>query len=337
MSSNIKEDSMFETKYHNVNLEEYSFLVTGGSGFIGSNIVEYLLLNNARLVRVLDNFLTSSRSNLDSFKPFPNLEIIEGDITDLETCRKACEGIDFITHQAALGSVPRSLKEPYRTNFINVGGFVNMLSAAKDAGVKRFVYASSSSVYGDEPSLPKIESKIGRQLSPYAVSKYTNELYADVFHRAYQMEVIGLRYFNIFGPRQDPNGMYAAVIPIFVDKILKREPVYIDGDGEQTRDFTFVENAVQANIKAMLTSNLEAIGQVYNIACGSNFSVNYLYHQIAQILGSDHPCTYRESRQGDIRNSLADITKAKKLLDYDPKFSFEEGLPITVKSFFSKG
>jgi UDP-N-acetylglucosamine 4-epimerase len=328
---------MFEAKYHNVNLEEYSFLVTGGSGFIGSNIVEYLLLNNARLVRVLDNFLTSSRSNLDSFKSYSNLEIIEGDITDLETCRKACEGIDFITHQAALGSVPRSLKEPYRTNFINVGGFVNMLSAAKDAGVKRFVYASSSSVYGDEPSLPKIESRIGRQLSPYAVSKYTNELYAAVFHSAYQMEVIGLRYFNIFGPRQDPNGMYAAVIPIFVDKILKREPVYIDGDGEQTRDFTFVENAVQANIKAMLTNNAGSIGQVYNIACGSNFSVNYLYQQIAQILGSNHPCTYRESRQGDIRNSLADITKANKLLDYDPKFSFEEGLPITVKSFLSKG
>jgi UDP-N-acetylglucosamine 4-epimerase len=337
MSSNIKVDRMFEAKYHNVNLEEYSFLVTGGSGFIGSNIVEYLLLNNARLVRVLDNFLTSSRSNLDSFKSYSNLEIIEGDITDLETCRKACEGIDFITHQAALGSVPRSLKEPYRTNFINVGGFVNMLSAAKDAGVKRFVYASSSSVYGDEPSLPKIESRIGRQLSPYAVSKYTNELYAAVFHSAYQMEVIGLRYFNIFGPRQDPNGMYAAVIPIFVDKILKREPVYIDGDGEQTRDFTFVENAVQANIKAMLTNNAGSIGQVYNIACGSNFSVNYLYQQIAQILGSNHPCTYRESRQGDIRNSLADITKANKLLDYDPKFSFEEGLPITVKSFLSKG
>jgi UDP-N-acetylglucosamine 4-epimerase len=336
MSNNTKIDKMFETKYHTINLAEYSFLVTGGSGFIGSNIVEYLLLNNAKHVRVLDNFLTSSKENLVPFSSYSNLEIIEGDITDIEICRKACAGMDFVTHQAALGSVPRSLKEPHRTNHINVGGFVNMLSAAKDAGVKRFVYASSSSVYGDEPSLPKVENRIGRQLSPYAVSKYTNELYADVFHRAYGMEIIGLRYFNIFGPRQDPNGMYAAVIPIFVDKILKREPVYIDGDGEQTRDFTFVENAVQANIKAMLCSNSDAIGQVYNIACGSNFSVNYLYNQIAKILRSDHTCTYRDSRQGDIRNSLADISKACELIGYDPKFSFEEGLDITVNSFLAK-
>ncbi len=327
---------MFEKKYHDTNLSDTSFLITGGSGFIGSNIVEYLLLNQAKHVRVLDNFLTSSKENLSAFSSYSNLEIIEGDITDIETCRKACTGIDFVSHQAALGSVPRSLKEPHRTNHINVGGFVNMLSAAKDAAIKRFVYASSSSVYGDEPSLPKVENKIGRQLSPYAVSKYANELYADVFHRAYSMQIVGLRYFNIFGPRQDPNGMYAAVIPIFVDKILKQEPVYIDGDGEQTRDFTFVENAVQANVRAMLSNNENAIGEVFNIACGSNFSVNYLYNEIAKILGSSHPCTYRDSRQGDIRNSLADITKAKELLDYNPEFSFEDGLKITVNSFVRK-
>jgi UDP-N-acetylglucosamine 4-epimerase len=327
---------MYENSYHNIDISKTSFLVTGGSGFIGSNIVEYLLKYNAGKVRVLDNYETSSKKNLEPYLSLPNFEIIEGSITDLDTCRKACEGIDYVTHQAALGSVPRSLKEPFRTNEINVGGFVNMLTAAKDAGVKQFVYASSSSVYGDEPSLPKVEARIGNQLSPYAVSKYANELYAAVFSKSYNMNIIGLRYFNIFGPRQDPAGMYAAVIPIFVDKIMKREPVYIDGDGEQTRDFTFVENAVQANIRAMLTQNEHAKGQIFNIACGSNYSVNYLYNSIAAYLNSDHKCTHRDARAGDIRNSLADISKAVELLEYNPKFDFKKGLDITVQFFVEK-
>ncbi len=327
---------MYENSYHTSDLSAFSFLVTGGSGFIGSNIVEYLLKYNAGKVRVLDNYTTSSKKNIEPFLSLPNFEVIEGSITDLETCRKACEGIDYVSHQAALGSVPRSLKEPYRTNEINVGGFVNMLTAAKDAGVKQFVYASSSSVYGDEQSLPKVELKIGNQLSPYAVSKYANELYAAVFSKAYAMNIIGLRYFNIFGPRQDPAGMYAAVIPIFVDKIMKREPVYIDGDGEQTRDFTFVENAVQANVRAMLTQNEKAKGQLFNIACGNNFSVNFLYNAIAAYLNSDHKCIHRDARAGDIRNSLADISKAEALLEYDPKFDFKKGLDITVQFFVEK-
>ncbi len=328
---------MYETQYHSNDISTSSFLVTGGSGFIGSNIVEYLVKNNAGKIRILDNYLTSSKSNIAPLLALPNVELIEGDICDLDTCRKACEGIDYVTHQAALGSVPRSLREPYRTNAINVGGFVNMITAAKDAGVKRFVYASSSSVYGDEPTLPKKEERIGNQLSPYAVSKYANELYASVFHKSYGLSVIGLRYFNIFGPRQDPNGMYAAVIPIFVDKILKKEVVFIDGDGEQTRDFTFVENAVQANIKAMLCENTAAEGQVFNIACGENFSVNHLYFEIAKNLGSDHQPSYRETRSGDIRNSLADVSKAKNLLGYDAKFDFNAGLKKTVDFFLNKG
>lgn len=324
---------MYNIKYHDKDLSSFSFLVTGGAGFIGSNIVEYLLKYGAGKVRVLDNLATGRASNLAEFKSHPAFEFIEGDIRDLEVCRNVCRGIDFVSHQAALGSVPRSIKEPENTNAVNVSGFVNMLIAAKDAEVKQFVYASSSSVYGDEKSLPKVEEKIGDPLSPYAVSKYTNELYAKVFHSVYGMKVLGLRYFNIFGPKQDPNGMYAAVIPLFVSKILKREEVFIDGDGEQTRDFTFVENAVQANVLAMLTENAAAAANVYNIAVGQNFSVNQLYQNIQHLLNSDHLPTYRESRKGDVRNSLADITRANTLLRYHPQFDFEKGLAITVSYF----
>ena len=226
---------MYETTYHTHDLSQFSFLVTGGAGFIGSNIVEYLLTYGAKKVRVFDNLATGRSLNLEAFKSNPAFEFMEGDLRDLNACRKACEGIDFVSHQAALGSVPRSINEPWNTNDVNVGGYVNMITAAKDAGVKKFVYASSSSVYGDEKGLPKVEEKIGKQLSSYAVSKYANELYADVFHKVYGLPVIGLRYFNIFGPKQDPNGQYAAVIPLFVSKIMKREEVHIDGDGEQTR------------------------------------------------------------------------------------------------------
>jgi len=327
---------MYDIKYHEQNLSEFSFLITGGAGFIGSNIVEYLLKYGAKKVRVLDNLATGKATNLSDFTTNPAFEFIDGDICNLEICRKACEGIDFVSHQAALGSVPRSINEPWNTNSVNAGGFVNVITAAKDAGVKKFVYASSSSVYGDEKSLPKREDKIGKPLSPYAVSKYTNELYANVFQNVYGISVIGLRYFNIFGPKQDPNGQYAAVIPLFVNKIMKREEVFIDGDGEQTRDFTFVENAVQANIKAMLIENKEATGNVFNIAVGENFSVNQLYHQIQNLLNSNHPATYRNARAGDVRNSLADISKAKTFLGYNPEFDFEKGLAITVEYFKEK-
>ena len=324
---------MYDIKYHNKDIDGYSFLVTGGAGFIGSNIVEYLLKYGAKKVRVLDNLLTGNYINLKPFENNPRFEFMEGDITDSDTCHRACSGIDYVSHQAALGSVPRSIKDPARTNHINVAGFLNMLIAAKDSQVKMFVYASSSSVYGDEPSLPKVEQRIGSPLSPYAVTKYTNELYAKVFHVNFGLKVIGLRYFNVFGPNQDPNGQYAAVIPLFIDKITRREEVFINGDGEQTRDFTFVENAVQANVRAMLSENPEAVNQVYNIAYGENYSVNQMYDQIGALLHSDHRPTYRAPREGDILNSLADITKARTLLGYDPQFSFAKGLAITVKYF----
>lgn len=324
---------MYDQPYHSKDISKLKFLVTGGAGFIGSHIVEYLLKFGAGKVRVLDNLITGNYTNIQKYENDPRFEFIEGDITQIGTCLKACEGMDIITHQAALGSVPRSIKDPARTNAINVDGFLNVLIAAKDCNIRRVVYASSSSVYGDSPKLPKVEQEIGSPLSPYAVSKYTNELYAKVFGSTYGMELIGLRYFNIFGPRQDPNGPYAAVIPIFTSKTLKGETVYIDGDGEQTRDFTFVENAVQANIRALLTDNPEAVNQVYNIAVAENFSVNYMYEKIIGILGIDAKPSYRAARTGDVRDSLADISKAQRLLEYQPKYKFSEGLPITVKYF----
>lgn len=326
---------MYNTPYHSSEISNKCFLITGGAGFIGSNLVEYLMKYGAGKVRVLDNLSNGNYKNIAHYESDSRFEFIEGDIANIGTCLQACKDIDVITHQAALGSVPRSIKDPARSNQANVTGFLNILIAAKDSNIKRVVYASSSSVYGDHPALPKVEEHVGNPLSPYAVTKYTNELYAKVFGSTYGMEIIGLRYFNIFGPNQDPNNPYAAVIPIFVSKILKREDVFIDGDGEQSRDFTFVENAVQANIKAMLTENKEALNQVYNIAVGEKFSVNYLYEKIQELLHSNHPPIHREARKGDVRNSLADITKAKKLLDYDPKFRFEEGLPVTV-SYFAK-
>lgn len=319
--------------FHNKDISNSSFLVTGGAGFIGSHITEYLLKNGAGRVRVLDNLATGFQKNIDLFTGYDNFEFLEGDIRDAEVCKKACEGIDYVTHQAALGSVPRSISDPITSNDVNVGGFVNMLTAAKNAGVKAFVYASSSSVYGDEPNLPKKEEKVGNPLSPYAVTKKTNELYANVFADLYGMKVVGLRYFNVFGPRQDPDGPYAAVIPLFVSGILKQTPVYINGDGEQTRDFTYVDNAVQANVRGMLADNEDAFGEAYNVAVGENFSVNFLYNAIREQLGLEHQPTYREPRAGDIRNSLADISKARTLLGYEPTQRFLDGLKVTV-SFF---
>ena len=319
--------------FHTKNLSDKSFLVTGGAGFIGGHIAEYLLVNGAAKVRVLDNMVNGFTTNLTILNKYPAFEFIEGEIRNLEICQTACSGIDYVSHQAALGSVPRSIKEPFYTNDVNVGGFVNVLKASVDNNVKQFVYASSSSVYGDEPTLPKKEERTGNCLSPYAVSKKANELYATVFANVYKIPVIGLRYFNIFGPRQDPDGPYAAVIPLFIKGIINKTTVYINGDGGQTRDFTFIQNAVQINIKAMLSDNPDAQNKVYNVAVGEKFSVNDLYTMVRENLKSDHKPIYREAREGDIKNSLADVSLAKTLLDYQPSKKFDEGLKETIEYF----
>lgn len=308
------------------------FLVTGGAGFIGCHIVRYLIEHEAK-VRILDNLLTGRISNIQKFLDLPNVEFIEGDITNLETCKSACKGVEFVSHQAALGSVPRSILFPEKTNEINVSGFLNMLIAAKENQVSKFVYASSSSVYGDEYTLPKVESKIGNPLSPYAVSKYSNELYARVFAQTFGMKILGYRYFNVFGPYQDPSGPYAAVIPIFISHILKNEPFYINGDGRQTRDFTYVANAVQANLLGMISDQESNFGQVYNIAYGENYTLLDLVALLEKHLGKKAQVIHREDRAGDIRDSLANIDKAKTALGYYPSHSFEQGLVETIEYF----
>jgi UDP-N-acetylglucosamine 4-epimerase len=324
---------VYNTPFHDQPLDNLSFLVTGGAGFIGSNLVEYLLKYGAKEVRVLDNFSNGFRKNVALFESNPALRVIEGDIRDRQTCIDACQGIDVVLHQAALGSVPRSINDPITSNDVNVGGFVNMLVGAKEAGVKRFVYAASSSTYGDHKALPKVEDRIGKPLSPYAVTKYANELYADVFGKTYGMEIIGLRYFNIFGPRQDPNGAYAAVIPLFIDAVLEGRPPRMNGDGGQTRDFTFVENCVQANIKAALVQNPEAVNQVYNVAVADRTSLNDLFNILKAEAGSDITPEYGPDRAGDIRDSLADISKAQNLLGYQPQIRIQEGLQKTLSWF----
>lgn len=307
-------------------IKEYSFLVTGGAGFIGSNLVEFLLKHEARKVRVLDNFSNGHLKNIKEFIGNPAFDLVEGDIRDLETCKLACQDIDFVSHQAALGSVPRSIHDPITTNEVNISGFLNMLIAVKDTGVKRMIYAASSSTYGDSKALPKVEDVIGNPLSPYAVTKYVNELYAHVFGLNYGVETIGLRYFNVFGPKQDPNGAYAAVIPLFVQAILEDESPFINGDGEQTRDFTFVENAVQANICAMLTENENAVNQIYNVAVGDRTSVKQMFEILNDVEHKSLKASFRDSRLGDVRDSLADISKATRLLGYNPQVRFKEGL-----------
>ncbi len=324
---------MYDKPFHEKDITQNSFLVTGGAGFIGSHIVEYLLKYGAKKVRVLDNLLTGRKENVDLFRSNPNYEFIEGDICNINECRKACEGMDYLLHQAALGSVPRSVKDPVTTNHINCDGFLNMLLAARDAGIKRIVYASSSSVYGDHPGLPKVEEKIGKQLSPYAVSKYSNELYAHVFGLNYGMKIIGLRYFNIFGPRQDPNGQYAAVIPKFIAQLKKGVAPTIHGDGKQTRDFTFVENAVQANIRAILTNNELAYGEVFNIAVGDQHTLLDMFHFLQSILKTNISPVHIERRAGDIPQSQANTAKAERMLGYKPQITFKKGLEMTVDSF----
>ena len=324
---------MFDQSVHLVPLGEFRFLVTGGAGFIGSNICEYLLQHGAGEVRVLDNLSEGKLENIQDWLDRPNFKFIQGDITCPDNCREACENIDFVSHQAALGSVPRSIDTPLVTNAANVTGFLNILTAAKDSGVRRFVYASSSSVYGDSLQLPKQEHLIGQPLSPYAASKLVDEIYAKVFARNYGIDVIGLRYFNVFGPRQKPDGPYAAVIPLFMDALLHNRSPLINGDGQQSRDFTFVANAVEANIRAMTTTNSDACDRVYNIAFGQRRSVNQLFQTLRKLVGSNLEPVYRDPRPGDVRDSLADISLAKAYLGYDPQFDIDSGLAITFDWF----
>ncbi len=314
-------------------------LVTGGAGFIGSNLCEELL-NRGDKVVCLDNFATGHRHNIEPFLSNPNFRLIEGDIRNIEDCRRAVEGMEYVLHQAALGSVPRSIKDPITTNEVNVSGFLNMLTAARDAKIKRFIYAASSSTYGDSAALPKVEEVIGKPLSPYAITKYVNELYADIFSKTYGMECIGLRYFNVFGRRQDPNGAYAAVIPLFVKLFMSHQAPNINGDGEYSRDFTYIKNVVQMNLLAVESQNPHSVNEVYNTAYGQRTTLNELVGYLRKYLGEFDPAileiepTHGENRAGDIPHSLASIDKAKRLLGYSPKYSMSEGLREAVEWYW---
>lgn len=332
MKTDRQELQLERNKYHNKNLGEYHFLVTGAAGFIGSNLVEYLLHFGAK-VRGLDDFSNGFHKNIRSFENNPNFEFIEGDIRNLDTCQKASKGIDYIFHEAALGSVPRSIENPINTNSVNIDGFLNMLVAARDNEVKRFIYAASSSTYGDSKQLPKVEENIGNPLSPYAITKLVNELYADVFHKTYGMDCIGLRYFNVFGPKQDPKGAYAAVIPLFIDALVQNVSPKIHGDGLQTRDFTYVENVIQMNLKAAFSEVEGATNQVYNTAVGDRTTVLDLFNSLKSNLDSNLEPEFIPTRQGDVRDSLADISKAKKFLNYEPQVKLAEGLKLTLDWF----
>lgn len=321
-------------------LNSKNILVTGGAGFIGSNLCEELI-NLGANVTCLDNFSTGFRENLDAIKDHPNFKLIEGDIRNLEDCKLACENQDFVLHEAALGSVPRSINDPITSNDVNVGGFLNMLVAARDANVKRFVYAASSSTYGDSESLPKVEDVIGKPLSPYAITKYVNELYADVFKRTYDFDTIGLRYFNVFGRKQNPNGAYAAVIPKFVMQLMNHESPVINGGGEYSRDFTYIDNVILMNLLALTSDNSASVNQVYNTAFGERTTLNDLVSNLKEYLSDFDPkiadveVIYGDYRKGDVPHSLASIDKAKKLLEYQPKHSMKEGLKEAVKWYWN--
>lgn len=315
--------------YSNIKFEkETKFLVTGGAGFIGSNLVESILKLGYK-VRVLDNFSTGKKENIYNFIGNPNFELIEGDIREIEVCQMACKSIDFVLNQAALGSVPRSIDDPRTTNDVNITGTLNMMIAARDNNVKRFVYASSSSVYGDHPELPKMEGKEGKLLSPYAITKKVDEFYGKTFFDLYGLKTVGLRYFNVFGKRQDPHSVYAAVIPIFVKKLLKNESPTINGDGKQSRDFTFIENVIEANLKACLAGEA-SFGEVFNIAYGGREYLLDLYNKLCQLLDKDIRPVFGPDRKGDIKHSNADITKAKKILGYSPDYNLSRGLELTI-------
>ncbi|MDO8317426.1 MAG: SDR family oxidoreductase [Flavobacterium sp.] len=316
-----------------------AILITGGAGFIGSNLCEYFLSEGYKVV-CLDNFATGHRHNLKDFINHPNFSLIEGDIRNAIDCATAVKGVDYVLHQAALGSVPRSINDPATTNDVNVSGFLNMLVAARDEKVKRFVYAASSSTYGDSEALPKVENVIGKPLSPYAITKYVNELYAEIFSKTYGLETIGLRYFNVFGRKQDPNGAYAAVIPKFVMQFMQHESPKINGDGNYSRDFTYIDNVIQMNELAMLTQNPEAVNTVYNTAYGDRNTLNNLVDYLKEFLAEydseigNVAVEYGPNRAGDIPHSLASIDKAKTLLGYDPKYSMQEGLRAAVQWYW---
>ena len=317
----------------------FHILVTGGAGFIGSNLCNQLI-QNGNQVTCLDNFATGKRKNLASIVNHQNFTLIEGDIRNLSDCQKACDGVDYILHQAALGSVPRSINDPITSNDVNVSGFLNMLVAARDAKVKRFIYAASSSTYGDSTNMPKVEDIIGKPLSPYAITKYVNELYADVFSKTYGMETIGLRYFNVFGRKQDPNGAYAAVIPKFVMQLMKHESPVINGDGSFSRDFTYIDNVIQMNIRAIVCDNQNAMNTVYNTAYGERTDLNELTELLKEYLGEFDPeikevkNVYGPTRAGDVPHSLASVDKAKALLHYDPQYDIKTGLKEAVKWYW---
>ena len=318
---------------------KFKILITGGAGFIGSNLSEYFLAKGHQVI-CLDNFSTGHHHNIQNIVSNPNYTLIEGDIRNLSDCQKAVSGVDYVLHQAALGSVPRSIIDPITTNDVNISGFLNMLSAAKEASVKRFIYAASSSTYGDLEALPKVEDVIGKPLSPYAITKYVNELYADIFSKTYGIETIGLRYFNVFGRKQDPKGAYAAVIPKFVMQFMNNESPVINGDGNYSRDFTYIDNVIQMNELAMLTQNPEAINTVFNTAFGDRTTLNDLIRNLQMELSefdsniAKIKIIYGPNRAGDIPHSLASIDKAKKLLGYNPKFSMQEGLKESVKWYW---
>lgn len=321
------------------NLQNKTVLVTGGAGFIGSNLCETLLFNNIKTV-CLDNFSTGKRENIEPFLSDTNFKFIEGDIRNLEDCHKACQNVDYILHQAALGSVPRSISDPIKTNDVNVSGFLNMLVAARDAKVTRFVYAASSSTYGDHEALPKVEDVIGKPLSPYAITKYVNELYADIFQKAYGLDTIGLRYFNVFGRRQDPDGAYAAVIPLFVKQFINHESPVINGDGSYSRDFTYIDNVLQMNMLAITTTNEAALNTVYNVAFGDRTTLLELTTLLKEHLSTFDESIktieieHRENRVGDIPHSLASVDKAKKLLNYNPKYNINDGIKEAVNWYW---
>jgi UDP-N-acetylglucosamine/UDP-N-acetylgalactosamine 4-epimerase len=321
------------------NINNARVLVTGGAGFIGSNVCEALLGSGNKVV-CLDNLATGRIQNIDAFMQNPDFTFIRGDIRNMDDCKKAIQGVDLVLHQAALGSVPRSINDPQTTHEVNVNGFLNVLIAARDAGVKRFVYASSSSVYGDSPDLPKVEENIGKPLSPYAVSKTCNELYANVFHKVYGMETIGLRYFNVFGKHQDPEGAYAAAIPRFIKALIRHDSPVINGDGTHSRDFTYIKNVVMMNQLAATTKNKEAFGEVFNTAVGERFDLNHMLTLIKTNLAKYDPkilnveLKYGPERQGDIPHSLASIEKAKKVLGYQPNYAFEEGLKEALEWYW---
>lgn len=322
---------LYNEKFHDLDLSASKFLITGGAGFIGSNLVEYLIKNNAGHVRVLDNLSNGYFENISHFTSLSNFEFVHGDIRDAETCVAAVQGMDYVSHQAALGSVPRSINDPITTNDVNVGGFLHVLNAVREApSVKKMVYAASSSTYGDSAILPKVEGQEGKPLSPYAVTKAVNEMYAAVFSSVYGLHTIGLRYFNVFGPKQNPNNPYAAVIPIFCKAFLDNVPPVINGDGETSRDFTFVENVIQANIRALFLQGQET-HKVYNTACGDQTTLNEVIHLLRELTGKEIQAVYGPARKGDVQHSKASIDKIKKELNYIPTFTFREGLAVVYK------